>query len=121
LIELVLLFDGFYPEALSPREVRVKANAVPVEGGLVLEADVAVSAVERFLPRVRAHVRTQARDGQKLAATLGAIVRLPVNVNRQHMLLNFVPGIEPIGIDHISFYMGSIYFSFIGYFFKKLI
>jgi hypothetical protein len=64
-------------------------------------------------------VRIQARDGQKLAAAFGAIVRLPVYVNRQHMLLNFVSGIEPKGIGHISFKVGSFYFGFSdGYFFK---
>lgn len=88
------------PEAFAPLAVRVEANAVPVEGGLVLEADVTVFTTERLLTSMRAHVRLQTRGCQILAATHRANVQLFVDVNSQHMLVNVVFGIVSIDINH---------------------
>jgi hypothetical protein len=68
---------------------------VPVKGGLVLEADVAVFAVERLLAGVRAHVRLQPRGSRVFFATRGANVRNRVDVNAHHVLVNVMFGIVP--------------------------
>jgi hypothetical protein len=73
----------------------VEANAVEAIGAMVLEADVAVFTVVRFLAGVRAHVNLQATGSLQLVAAHSANLLSPFDVNCFHMLENDAFGIEP--------------------------